>query len=149
MPSKLQFSRVFRFLVGLSGLSLCAQSPDALVRVLVTDPAGKALSAAEVTARLEDRGYETKQKTGEDGVCFFGALSPGIYTIGVSLPGYISRREQGIRFEVSSRQQMTFVLFPESNRSRSAPEQIASLLGALPPPCSRSGYCSVFSFRCH
>jgi hypothetical protein len=133
MPFTTEFRRIGRLLLALICLNVLGQSPDASVLVLVTDSAGKPLANAEVSARLEDRGYETKQKTGEDGVCFFGALSPGLYTVTVSLSGYVSRSHQGMKFEGASRQQLTLVLFDESRRARNAPEDISSFLGALPP----------------
>jgi hypothetical protein len=84
-------------------LTLRAQSTKVELSVIVRDPSGLPVPAAEV--RLTNVGKEAQQSatTEQDGRYHFFALEPGTYTIAVSKSGFASLRRDGVVVRVGDR----------------------------------------------
>jgi hypothetical protein len=95
-----------------------AQSSTATVRGKVTNDAGAALAAAEVTAVGQSSGFVTTVKTGPDGAFQLGNLTPGAYTITVSASGF-EPRSQDVTLRVGQNLNAVFEMAPTATLTES------------------------------
>jgi hypothetical protein len=115
-------------------MMICAQPPEATLRIVVTDIQGAPLANAKVRAQIADRGINFIQTSGSDGGCYFASLSPGMYSILVALPGYRSLLRQGIKLNVGAREQIGFVLEREQKSFGEAERDVSTFMRGAPRP---------------
>jgi hypothetical protein len=86
-------------------LSVLAFSQEfrATVDGRITDPAGAAISGANVTLRNSETGDIITTKSGDDGVYHVSFLLPGNYTVTVEKAGFKKAIREGVRLEVAER----------------------------------------------
>ncbi|MGH9632098.1 MAG: carboxypeptidase regulatory-like domain-containing protein, partial [Bryobacteraceae bacterium] len=97
------------------------------------DSGGKPLRGAVVSAVQPDIGLSRSVETGADGVSFFSALPPGIYRLNATINGYYGPEKQGIKLDVSAKQEVTFVL---DAVSKPGAENPPPLFQTVPDPVS-------------
>src|SRR5881397_2764890 len=98
MKPKFVLRAVF-FLV--AGVAL-AQTSASRITGTVSDASGALVPGAMVTARNEATGVSYTQTTTEVGLYGFPSLPVGVYTIGVTLPGFKTANRTGNVLEVDT-----------------------------------------------
>ena len=78
------------FLVLTAAFAAClpAQELRGRVQGLVTDPSGSVVAAAQATLRNNSTGVVVERRTSDTGQYLFDFLSPGVYSLTVSLEGF-------------------------------------------------------------
>src|SRR5262249_42387731 len=87
VPVRAIFSAFGVVLLLVSSVCL-AQSPNASIRGIVFDPAGKAVPGAEVVAINDETRVQYVSRTNEEGIYFVPNLPPGTYRLQVSKVGF-------------------------------------------------------------
>src|SRR5436309_13089181 len=92
-----QAYRASLLLVCLS-LPVCAsaQTSDAVIVGIVTDPSGASVSGAQVTAVNTATGISRDVVTNETGAYRIGPLVPGTYEVRISLPGFKTKVQSSV-----------------------------------------------------
>ena len=95
---------------GLGALLLCllltsasplfAQLTESTLKGVVTDSDGKAIASSPVVARSESTGQSRSTMTDSSGAFVVPELSPGAYTVSVSIPGFKSFEQRGLSLSV-------------------------------------------------
>jgi hypothetical protein len=93
-------------------LSACgfAQSSDATLSGVVSDPGGAVIAGASVTAASAVTGLKKQVTANESGVYVFAALPPGAYTVQATAPGFRQLNYTGVTLEVGARLQLNLKL---------------------------------------
>lgn len=94
-----------RFLIGVFAtlVPLMAQvAPTASLAGLVTDPSGAVVASAELTLLQPATGFKRDGKADEKGQYLFLSVPIGVYSLGVSAPGFSAFEQQGIRLNVNT-----------------------------------------------
>ncbi|HMI50376.1 MAG TPA: TonB-dependent receptor [Candidatus Saccharimonadales bacterium] len=87
-----------------------AQSTSGAFRGTVTDPSGAAIVGAEVTARNEATGVAQQISTDENGGFFLGHLTPGVYTVSVTMQGFKVLSRPGLELLVDQQINLNLAL---------------------------------------
>lgn len=77
-----------------------AQATTGGLRGLVTDEKGAVIPDADVTAKNDATGQETKTKTNGEGLYSFPRLSPGVYTLSIGKQGFKRQEFQQVTVAV-------------------------------------------------
>lgn len=80
--------RVFLFLGILSAFPVCAQVSTSSITGVATDSSGAVVASAKVEAKNEDTGVVFEQNTTSAGTYAFPSLTPGRYSITVTMLGF-------------------------------------------------------------
>src|SRR5436190_6305019 len=72
----------------LMAIAANAQSDNANVSGVITDPSGAAIPRAKVTLKNQATGLTREAATNESGVFAIPTVPPGMYTINVEAPGF-------------------------------------------------------------
>jgi hypothetical protein len=91
-----------------------AQTPDATLEGLVTDPAGRALAGVRIAVLHEQTALSRAGTTNERGEYSFAGLVRGLHRLRVDLSGYKPVEHQGLELAVAERRRLDFTLFPVS-----------------------------------
>jgi carboxypeptidase family protein/TonB-dependent receptor-like protein len=83
-----KFARALFFLGFLGVISVRAQVSTSSITGVVTDPSGAVVANAKVEAKNEDTGVVFDQSTTTAGTYGFPSLTPGRYSITVTMPGF-------------------------------------------------------------
>lgn len=87
-----------------------AQETTATINGQVTDVAGAAVAAADITITNLATREERKSKTGDDGYYTLTLLPPGIYTVSVKVQGFKEYINKGIELLVNDRKTINIQL---------------------------------------
>ena len=86
----------------LASLTVFAQSSNATLNGLVTDPNGAVVAAAELVLTNAATTYEAKFTSNDRGEFSFRNLTPGTYDLKVSKAGFQSAVQKGIILTINS-----------------------------------------------
>ena len=114
----MKFIRLLVFLTVFVSTSLAhAQSSVGVITGYVTDPSNSAVTDAKVTVIDEKTGRERQAITNETGSFTVVQLSPSIYTIDISQPGFATVQAKGIVLQVGQEINQNFVLHVQSEQT--------------------------------
>jgi hypothetical protein len=91
-------------------LSTSAQVTTATIEGLVLDPGGLGVPGAEVSLLNQNTGLRRSTVSEERGQFTFTLLPPGVYTVGIEMPGFKSYREVDLPLVVGQRLRRNFRL---------------------------------------
>src|SRR5215216_1409189 len=74
-----------------------SQLTEAALKGIVTDASGNVIAASPVVAKNEDTGQARSTVTDDSGTFLLAALSPGLYTVNVSRPGFRTFEQRSLR----------------------------------------------------
>jgi hypothetical protein len=99
------------FLISSAAVApVLGQQGTADLRGRVIDQQQAALPGVTVVVRHQDSGLFRETTSGPDGSFFLSAMTPGLYVIEASLPGFKKYERRNIRLEVGKTQQVDVVL---------------------------------------
>jgi hypothetical protein len=91
---------------------LPAQTPDAVMRGVVTNNESSALVGATLTATRSETGFAQTTTTDSQGQYYFGSLPRGLYSLKVEMSGYAGLEKRGIELAVGAKHEENFELSP-------------------------------------
>jgi len=97
-------------LLAMICLPLAAQSTDAVVSGVVSDPSGAVIPASTVAARNVKTGVVTRTASNDSGIYIFAALPPGTYQISAEHTGFKKHVFDQVPLEVGGRVSLNFQL---------------------------------------
>jgi len=102
----------------------------------VTDQTGAAIPGANVTIVNNDNGLKRAALTGESGWFNFPQLTPGTYTVEVSMPGFEKQQSNAVSAALGRSQSVNFVLKVQSQKEDVTVAEEAPLLDTRNPNTS-------------
>jgi hypothetical protein len=108
----MRFPRIVSLLVSIAASSLpfAAQSPNANINGLVSDPSNAAVVGAEVLAVNDVNGVQFTTKTNNEGIYVLPDLTPGPYRLQLSKPGFKTVIKPDIVLNIQDALSLNFTL---------------------------------------